>query len=441
MTDESASSTAAEPAPHTDGVELPQPTAAPLTTAVGLALASLGMAWGTPFIAAGGVLFFVGIGLWVGELLPGRGHLHEPLVAPEARPAKIAAPLGRVDRLREGSPGYRFRLPEKIHPISAGIKGGIVGGLLMPIPALAYGLLSGHGLWYTANLLTGLVLPGVGAMTEAQLEQFDPTLLIAATLIHVTVSLTVGLIYGVLLPTLPNIPKPLAWGGLLMPILWSSVSFFAMGLANPLLSRRVDWAWFVFSQFIFGVAAAWAVHVQRRRRPLAAGAVGGLVGGLLMPLPAMLWAMLTERTIWYPANLLAAIVYPEMRTLPQADLQAFRADWLLAAIAIHLAISISFGLVYGALLQRVRPISKAFAWGGLVLPLAWTGVSYGLMGIVNPVLQERVDWPWFIASQFVFGVIAAIVVDRSEMVYIAPAGRSEADGPTTEAPKNERPSS
>ena len=29
-------------------------------------------------------------------------------------------------------PGYRLRLPEKVHPISAGIKGGLVGGLVMP---------------------------------------------------------------------------------------------------------------------------------------------------------------------------------------------------------------------------------------------------------------------------------------------------------------------
>jgi hypothetical protein len=45
------------------------------------------------------------------------------------------------------------------------------------------------------------------------------------------------------------------------------------------------------------------------------------------------------------------------------------------------------------------------------------------MGIVNPVLQERVDWPWFVASQFVFGIVAAIVIVRSEEVYIPPAGK------------------
>jgi hypothetical protein len=62
------------------------------------------------------------------------------------------------------------------------------------------------------------------------------------------------------------------------------------------------------------------------------------------------------------------------------------------------------------------------AWGGLVLPLLWTGTSYGLMGVVNPVLQQRVDWVWFIVSQFVFGLAAALVVLRSAVIRIPPAG-------------------
>jgi len=44
------------------------------------------------------------------------------------------------------------------------------------------------------------------------------------------------------------------------------------------------------------------------------------------------------------------------------------------------------------------------------------------MGIVNPVLQERVNWPWFVISQFVFGVVAAVVVARSEKIPVPPAG-------------------
>ena len=67
----------------------------------------------------------------------------------------------------------------------------------------------------------------------------------------------------------------------------------------------------------------------------------------------------------------------------------------------------------------------AVAWGGLLMPLLWSGVSYGMMGVVNPVLQQRVDWPWFIVSQFIFGLAASVVVARSEQVRIPPAGAGQ----------------
>ncbi|HKB35698.1 MAG TPA: hypothetical protein VKD72_04540, partial [Gemmataceae bacterium] len=62
------------------------------------------------------------------------------------------------------------------------------------------------------------------------------------------------------------------------------------------------------------------------------------------------------------------------------------------------------------------------AWGGLLFPLFWTGISYALMGVVNPVFQKLVDWPWFILSQFVFGLAASVVVVRSEKIAIPPKG-------------------
>jgi hypothetical protein len=80
-------------------------------------------------------------------------------------------------------------------------------------------------------------------------------------------------------------------------------------------------------------------------------------------------------------------------------------------------------VLFALVTPRLPPMPGPVAWGGLVLPLVWTGVTYGLMGVVNPVLQDRVDWAWFIVSQFVFGVAAAVVVLRSEIVHIPPAGR------------------
>lgn len=407
-----------------DAVEMPRPTIAPLTLSLGLALVAAGVAMSVTFLIVGALILVIALGLWVIQLLPGQGHMHEPLVQPERRPAPVTGVQGTVLSMRAGMPGYRLRLPEKVHPISAGVKGGIVGGLVMPVPALAYGLLSGHGPWMPVNLLAGMALPGIGKMPLAELEQFHATLFVVAVVIHAVLSVVIGLLYGVVLPTLPPIPTPLAWGGLLMPLLWTAVSFTVMRAVNPILHKGVDWPWFIVCQFLFGVVAAVVViQAEKRYRPILAGLLGGVAGGILMPVPAILWSLATRHGLWYPVNLLAGLALPGLGLMPAEELMRFHGTWLAVGVAIHALMSIIFGLLYGLLLPRLRPIPAPLAWGGLLMPLLWTASSYGLMGVLNPLLQRRVHWFWFIVSQFIFGVIAAIVVVRSEMVHIPPAGR------------------
>ncbi|MEX0643192.1 MAG: hypothetical protein WD468_10855 [Pirellulales bacterium] len=405
-----------------DSVEMPRPTAAPLVLAVGILLLAMGVATRPVFLAVGAVVFIIGLARWINQLLPGRGHEREPFVAAELRSQPPTPAPGEVAKLRSGMPGYRLRLPVKVHPVSAGIKGGLVGGLVMPLPALVYGVLSGHGVWWPVNLLAGMVLPGVGDMTTAELQLFHPTLFVVGVVIHLVVSLIMGLMYGVLMPTLPSIRKPLAWGALLMPLLWTAVSYIALGRVNPELRNGIEWPWFVVSQLVFGVVTAVVFMQFEHRGAIPAGLLGGLVGGLLMPIPAILWSLATGHGLWYPANLLSAMALHHTGVPTLAELKSYHADWIVAALVVHAVLSLSFGLALALVLPRVPAIPAPLAWGGLLLPLLWTGMSYGLMGVVNPVLQVRVEWPWFIASQFVFGIVAAIVVVRSEQVYIAPAG-------------------
>src|SRR5262245_7466345 len=324
-----------------------------------------------------------------------------------------------------GSPGYRLRLPTEVHPITAGIKGGIAGGIAMTVPALAYGVVSGKSIWYPVNLLAGMVVPG---LTPDEAAQFHAGLLVLGVVIHVMMSLIMGLVYGVLLPTLPEIPREISWGGLLAPLLWTAVSFVLMEVVNPTLRQGVNWFWFIVSQFVYGIVMATALMTARKKmRPIPAAVVGGLVGALAMPIPAVLWSLVSGRGPWYPANLLAGMVMPDMRALPLEQLQAFRADWLAAAVGIHLTMSVAFAVALTVLLPRLPPIPGPMAWGALLMPLLWTGVAYGLMGVANPLLQEAVSWPWFVVSQFVFGVAASIIVVRSEKVYIPPAGTGPED--------------
>jgi uncharacterized membrane protein YagU involved in acid resistance len=410
-------------APHQpDSVLMPSPTIAPLVLALGMALLAVGVITSPAFLVVGAVIIVGGLGLWVSDLLPGRGHIHEDLASPRDRAKAVAGVSGTVEQLHSGMPGYRLQLPVQFHPISAGLKGGIV----MTVPALSYGILSGHGLWYPANLLAGIALPSVERLSVTELEQFRPTLLIAATIIHAANSVVFGMIYGVLLPTLPHIPRPLAWGGLLIPTFWTVITFSLMGLINPLLRKGVDWPWFIASQFVFGVVAAITIMCANKQRPVVSGLLAGCVGGLLMPIPATIWGLSAGHTVWYPGNLLAGMVLPKLGQLPLAELRQFNAEWLGIAIVIHVTMSIGIGLVFGLILPKLGPVPTPVTWGGVLMPLLWTSVSFSLMGIVNPLLQERVDWPWFIASQFVFGLAAATVVARSEKVYTPLAGTGPA---------------
>jgi hypothetical protein len=416
--------------PPTDeaSVEMPRPTVAPMVLSLGMVLLASGVVLGVAFLIVGAVVLAIGLSMWVGQLLPGRGHEHEALVEPARRAQPVTGVAGTVCQMREGLPGYRMRLPLEVHPLSAGIRGGLFGGLVMPFPALLWGLFSGHGIWFPVNLLAGIVLPGIDNMADADLERFQPVLLMVALCIHAIISVVFGLLYGVLLPTLPPIPRPIAWGGALMPLLWSAVSFSMMGVVNPLLQHRVDWPWFIFSQFLFGLVAALVVIRAGGLPGVAAGLLGGLVGGVLMPIPALLWGLLSGRGIWYPLNLLTGMLTPGLDNLPAEVLQQYHPEWLGQAILVHAAMSLGFGLAYGLLLSKLPEVPGPLVWGGVLMPLLWTATSFGLMGVLNKALQDKVSWPWFVVSQFVFGLAAAIVVVRSETVPIPPAGRGPSAG-------------
>jgi hypothetical protein len=238
-----------------ESVEMPRSTAWPIVLALGITLLGAGLVTSLALCVVGVVLSSLGLGGWIGQLLPGRGHRHEPWVEPARRARPVTELPGMVEQLRPGMAGYRFQLPEKVHPISAGVRGGIVGGLVMPIPALAYGVLSGHGPWFPVNLLAGMVVPGISGVTEAQLEQFSAGALVLAIFIHAAFSVAFGLFFGVVSPTLPPLPGgPVIAGGVLMPLLWTGLCHGLMGIVNPLLNQFVSWPWFIASQVVYGLA-------------------------------------------------------------------------------------------------------------------------------------------------------------------------------------------
>lgn len=156
------------------------------------------------------------------------------------------------------------------------------------------------------------------------------------------------------------------------------------------------------------------VSIHRRILPyehfsFATGLQGGIAGGIAMTIPAALYGLLRYHSVWYAANLLAAGGFQDWAGASNTFLSQFHWQGLLAAFVIHAIVSTLVGLLYGALLPMFPryPIVTA----GFMVPLLFTGIVYSALGVVSPILNERIDWFWFVLSQIVYGLVCGFVVN------------------------------
>jgi hypothetical protein len=152
------------------------------------------------------------------------------------------------------------------------------------------------------------------------------------------------------------------------------------------------------------------VRIPAEIHPYSSGLKGGIVGGVAMAIVASAYGLIAHGSIWYPINLLASVVYAQSMKLSPAELLTFHADSFAIAVVLHGLWSTLVGVLYGAMLPMLprRPI----VLGGLVAPVLWSGALHSILGLLNPLLQSRIDWTWFIASQVAFGIVAGLVVLR-----------------------------
>ncbi|HTS56956.1 MAG TPA: hypothetical protein VMH03_05370, partial [Terriglobales bacterium] len=149
-------------------VELPSPTAWPIVMAFGIALLSAGLVTSAAVSLLGALLAIVGGVGWFRDVLPQERHEAVP-VAEKLVPISTKRPeVARIAWMAEDL--HRARLPLEIYPVSAGVKGGIAGGVVMAALAMLYGILSGHGIWYPINLLSVGFFPG--KTTPEEISQF-----------------------------------------------------------------------------------------------------------------------------------------------------------------------------------------------------------------------------------------------------------------------------
>lgn len=133
-----------------------------------------------------------------------------------------------------------------------------------------------------------------------------------------------------------------------------------------------------------------------------------------MAVLAILYGVIGHGSVWYPVNLLAATGSANISAMTYDQLRAFNVTGLVLGLIIHGFGSALVGLLYGLALPMFP--RRPMLLGGLLAPVFWSGILYATLGIINPALQERIDWKWFMASQFAFGVVAGFVVTRHEPI-------------------------
>src|SRR5215510_216262 len=239
-----------------NAIEVPAPTPSPFVTAFGLALLAAGLVTSLAVSVVGLVVILFGAVGWFRDVLP---VSKEELVAVAAPPEPVLArSTRRVAHLQPGEEGHRVYIPVAVHPYSAGLFGGVLGGIGMAIIACLYGLIAQGSLWYPVNLLAAAALPSLAEAGPAELKAFHLSGFIVALFSHGFISLLVGLLYAAILPMMPS-RFTAFWGSFLAPVLWTALVASTLHLTNPALNARIAWGWFIASQVAFGLITGFVV--------------------------------------------------------------------------------------------------------------------------------------------------------------------------------------
>jgi hypothetical protein len=259
MDSSSSRAEAIDTAPRT--ITLPAPTAWPIILAFGVTLLFAGLLTSASVSILGAILTVSGSVGWFRDVLP---HEKEELIRVTAEVSVVATSRRQVERLAIAPELSRALLPLETYPVSAGIKGGLAGSVAMAVLACLYGFLKQGSIWYPINLLAATVYAQSLQLRATSLSAFYFDSFFLAVIIHLLTSLLVGLLYGAMLPMFPR--RPILLGGVIAPILWTGLLHSVLGLINPLLNERIDWPWFIASQFAFGIVAGLVVVRQERVR-------------------------------------------------------------------------------------------------------------------------------------------------------------------------------
>ena len=217
---------------------------------------ALGTITSPVFHAVGGTIIAAGLYLWIAQFAARPRPSIRAARFLERRPVLASSRYSTVEHMRAGMPGYRFRLPIEVHPISAGVRGGIIGGLVMPIP--------GSGLWALERpryLVSGKS-PGRNGLArrwiddERRARAISPAAPAARNLHsrhHVGGS---GFDLWRAVADVAANSQATRLGRPADAVTLDGRELYRDGSCQSRAGKGVDWPWFIASQFLFGVVAA-----------------------------------------------------------------------------------------------------------------------------------------------------------------------------------------
>jgi hypothetical protein len=97
-------------------------------------------------------------------------------------------------------------------------------------------------------------------MPLEELAQFNLAGLIAGLVLHGLLSVGLGFVFALLLPTMPG--PPLIWSVTVGPLLWVLASVLAMPMVNPVMAAHVEVSSFFVAHLVYGLVLGW--YVTRR---------------------------------------------------------------------------------------------------------------------------------------------------------------------------------
>lgn len=155
------------------------------------------------------------------------------------------APAGRRDDA--------VAVPEYIYPYRSGIVGGLIGGTVMALVGAATAPFIEQSIWFPLNLVAAAVLP----LQESALNQFMLDALIVGSVIHIAMSVLFGLLFALLLPTLPG--HPLVWSVVIGAIMWFVALRLALPILNPVMAEYIQPISFIIAHVGYTLTLGWWV--------------------------------------------------------------------------------------------------------------------------------------------------------------------------------------